>query len=57
MKKLLACRRSIVACLAILCLSILSYKQNNVEAVAAAIAAIAMGLAGANAFEAKKKEE
>jgi hypothetical protein len=57
MKKLLSCRRSIVACLAISCLTFLAYKQDNVDAVAASIAAIAMGLAGANAFEGKKKEE
>lgn len=54
MKKILNCRRSIISILAIFLLFILGLFK-GVD-VAASIAAIAIGLAGSNAYEKKGKK-
>lgn len=52
MKELLKCRRSLIAIYAITLLFILGYNK-NIE-VAVSISTIAIGLAGANAYEKHK---
>lgn len=52
MKRIFACRRSSLALIAMLLLSGIALK--NGADVASAIAMICMGVAGANAYEAKK---
>jgi hypothetical protein len=49
MLKILKCRRSSIAVLCLVALTFLGYKKG--AEVAAAIATIALGVAGANAFE------
>ena len=51
---LMYCRRTFIALVALGCLTLLGIQ--NKEDVAASIAAVAMGLAGANAFEKKEKK-
>lgn len=52
MKHIWNCRRTGIAVIAIMALTILGY--NNGTDVAAALAAVAIGVAGANAYEKKK---
>ena len=55
MKKILACRRTFVSVLAIVCLTALGlYKGMDTSM---AIAGIAAALSGSNAWEAKRKKE
>lgn len=58
MKQLLKCRRSLIAILAIACLTFLGWELKSAD-VAMAIATVAIGIAGANSaesvFSAKKK--
>jgi hypothetical protein len=53
MKELLKCRRSIISIYAITLLFILGYNK-NIE-VSVAISTVAVGLAGANAYEKRKQ--
>ena len=52
--KLLDCRRSKIAIFAILCITALGI-YNKDASVAVSIAAVAVGIAGANAYEKSKK--
>ncbi len=53
MLKLLQCRRTYVATLAIICLTAIGLFKG--ADVSTALASVAIGLAGANAYEAKDK--
>ena len=55
MNKLLTCRRTYIATLAISCLTALGLSINM--EVAGAISAVALGLACANAYEKKNKKD
>ena len=53
MKKLMSCRRSLIAIFAITCLMVLGL-HNGID-VSMSIASVAIGLAGANSYEASRK--
>jgi len=56
MSRIKNCRRTFIAVLAILCLTLLGAYNNSVE-VAGSIAAIAMALAASNAYQGKKEDK
>ena len=47
-------RRFVIGCLGILCLTYLGIKTKDASAVAMSIAVIAIGVAAANSYEARK---
>jgi hypothetical protein len=53
MRKLMSCRRSLIAIFAITCLMVLGL-YNGID-VSLSIASVAIGLAGANSYEASRK--
>jgi hypothetical protein len=57
MKKVLTCRRSTIAILGIVCLTSLGLYTKDAQAVAIAISTIAVGIAGANAYEKKGSDK
>lgn len=55
MKNVLLCRRTFIACMSILCLTALGLVKGM--DVAMSLASVAIGLAGANSFEAAAKSK
>lgn len=54
--KILGCRRSKIAILSILCLTGLGFYTKDASSIAMAISGVAVGIAGANAWEGRNKE-